>query len=329
MNRIMSLFLLILAPMVARAQAPPARPDQVEVARIWDRAPHNAFTDLIRHRDRWYCAFREGTSHVSPDGALRVLTSTDGRDWSSAARITSESADLRDPKLSITPDGRMMLVGVAALRPPSTPRYQSMAWFSRDGLDWGEGVAIGEPNVWLWRVAWHDNTAYGVGYATGGPKFVRLYRSRDGVGFEPLVPTLSDRGEPNEAALAFLPDGTGLCLLRRDGRQPTALLGRSGPPYTDWTWKDLGVRVGGPALLRLPNGRLVAGVRLYDGKVRTALCWLDSESGKLEEFQTLPSGGDTSYPGLVWHDGRLWVSYYSSHEGKTSIYLAQVKLPPG
>ena len=26
-------------------------------------------------------------------------------------------------------------------------------------------------------------------------------------------------------------------------------------------------------------------------------------------------------------DGVLWVSYYSSHEGKTSIYLARVKLP--
>jgi hypothetical protein len=27
------------------------------------------------------------------------------------------------------------------------------------------------------------------------------------------------------------------------------------------------------------------------------------------------------------HDGLLWVSYYSSHEGKTNIYLAKVELP--
>jgi hypothetical protein len=40
----------------------------------------------------------------------------------------------------------------------------------------------------------------------------------------------------------------------------------------------------------------------------------------------LPSGGDTSYPGLVWHKNMLYVSYYSSHEGKTSIYLAKVKI---
>ena len=37
-------------------------------------------------------------------------------------------------------------------------------------------------------------------------------------------------------------------------------------------------------------------------------------------------GGDTSYPGPVLHEGLLWVSYYSGHEGKVSIYLAQVEL---
>ena len=55
--------------------------------------------------------------------------------------------------------------------------------------------------------------------------------------------------------------------------------------------------------------------------------WLDPEEGELTEILKLPSGGDCSYPGLVWHNNLLWVSYYSSHEGKTSIYLATVKFP--
>ena len=71
-----------------------------------------------------------------------------------------------------------------------------------------------------------------------------------------------------------------------------------------------------------------AGVRLYEPKVRTTLCRLDTAAGTLTELLTLPSGGDTSYPGLVWHDGVLWVSYYSSHEGKTAVYLARVKITP-
>ncbi|MFO7598290.1 MAG: hypothetical protein R6X27_00600, partial [Candidatus Desulfacyla sp.] len=56
----------------------------------------------------------------------------------------------------------------------------------------------------------------------------------------------------------------------------------------------------------------VAAVRLYDEQARTALCWIDPDAGTMEEFLALPSGGDTSYPGLVWHDGLLWVSYYAS-----------------
>jgi hypothetical protein len=79
-------------------------------------------------------------------------------------------------------------------------------------------------------------------------------------------------------------------------------------------------------MLRLPDGRFVAAVRLYDGHQRTSLCWIEPQSGKLSEFLKLPSAGDTSYAGLVLHDGLLWVSYYSSHEGKTAIYLAKVKM---
>ena len=60
---------------------------------------------------------------------------------------------------------------------------------------------------------------------------------------------------------------------------------------------------------------------------RTSADLFDSaeDARKLTEFLKLPSGGDTSYAGLEWHKGLLWVSYYSSHEGKTSIYLAKVK----
>lgn len=29
---------------------------------------------------------------------------------------------------------------------------------------------------------------------------------------------------------------------------------------------------------------------------------------------------------MVWHEGVLWVGYYSSHERKTCIYLAKVRI---
>jgi len=30
---------------------------------------------------------------------------------------------------------------------------------------------------------------------------------------------------------------------------------------------------------------------------------------------------------LLVYEDKLWVSYYSSHEGRTSIYLAKIPLP--
>lgn len=297
----------------------------VEVRKIWDEAPHNAFTDLIRFDGKWFCTFREGKAHVSPDGALRVIESTDGKTWTSAARIESEDSDLRDAKLSITPDGQLMLMGAGALHDRSQKTHQSLAWFSDDGRTWSDAVEIGDPNFWLWRATWHDGKAYGIGYYVAKQgRAARLYESADGKTYSAIVEALYDAGEPNESSIVFDGD-TAYCLLRREAGN--GLLGTAKPPYREWIWKDLGKRIGGPHIIRLDDGRLLAAVRLYDGKVRTSLCWADPATGAFEEFLTLPSGGDTSYAGLVPHKGLLWVSYYSSHEGKTSIYLAKVRLP--
>jgi hypothetical protein len=323
---LVTLTVLACLPRVHAAQpAPEAR--LLNVRKIWDAAPHNAFTDLVRFKDRWYCTFREGKDHVSRDGAIRVITSADGEKWESSARLEDATADLRDPKLTITPDHRLMLNGVAWRRDDPNVKHRSMVWFSADGKAWGKPAEIGEPNIWIWRPAWHGGLALGVGYGTAGDRAVRLYASPDGLKYETRVQTLHKEQYPNEAALAFRDDGLCYCLLRRDAGTKTGLLGVSSPPYEKWVWKDLGKQFGGPSLMRLPDGRLLATVRLYDTKVRTSLCWIDAESGKLTEFLPLPSGGDTSYAGMVLNDGMLWVSYYSSHEARTSIYLAKVKLP--
>jgi hypothetical protein len=304
------------------------RAELVSVDRIADRAPHSAFTDLIRFRERFYCVFREGSGHVSGDGAIRVLSSPHAARWDSMALLDYPVADLRDPKLCATPDGRLMLTAAAAMRPGSDFSHHTMVWFSYDGRQWTSAERIGEPNIWLWRPVWHSGKCYGLGYSTTKDRFVRMYLSADGKQFTTINPIASREDYPSESAFVFLPNDEALCLLRREGGPNTALLGRSRPPYRGWTWQDAGTRVGGQQMLKLADGRIVVAGRLYDGVVRTALSWLDPAGPTIEEFLKLPSGGDSSYPGLVLYDGLLHVSYYSSHEGKTAIYLAKVRLPP-
>ncbi|MFG0261056.1 MAG: sialidase family protein [Novipirellula sp. JB048] len=326
---LLALFVIPTARLAAQETADSAtQPVLVSVERIWDAAPHNAFTDLVRFKDRWFCAFREGKGHVSPDGALRVLTSTDGKKWESSALVSSADSDLRDAKLSVTPAGQLMLAGAEAIATPAGREHQSLVWLSDDGKHWSPEYEVGDRNNWLWRITWHQGQAYGFGYGCRADnRSLRLFKSSDGKNFDTLIETVDVEGTyPNETAMVFLPDGTSHCLLRQDGKPNSGYLGTSQPPYTQWSWKSLGVRIGGPEMIVLPDGRFLAAVRLYDPPVRTSLCWVDPAQGTLTEALALPSGGDTSYAGMVWHDDRLWLSYYSSHEGKTSIYLAKVRL---
>ena len=310
-----------------------AQPRLVEVQRIWDRAAHNAFTDLVHHQDHWYCVFREGSRHVSADGSLRVITSRDGRDWKSLALISHPVDDLRDAKLSITPDGRFMLNG-AGMQADKPVRYHSLAWFSSDnGQTWDDGRRIGDPGFWLWRAQWHKGIAYSMGYRTDRDRtqrILRFYKSRDGSKYETLIEQVQIANGVGEDRILFLKDGSALCLLRHETGSKNAFLGKSRPPFKHWTWQELGLRIGGPNMLQLPDGRIIAVTRLYAPRARTSLSWVDPVAGTMTECLELPSGGDTSYAGLVLRAGLLWISYYSSHENKTCIYLARVRFqsPP-
>jgi len=315
--------------LVAQDQQDFPKPQLLEVNRIWDKAPHNAFTDLLFHNDRWYCVFREGSRHVSPDGSLRVIVSDDGKKWESLALVTHPIEDLRDAKISVMPDGRLMLNG-AGMQAEKEIRYHSFSWFSGDkGKNWSKENPIGDPGFWLWRAQWHKGQSYSMGYRTDRERtnrIARFYRSKDGKNYETLIPELNVEKGVGEDQILFLKDDSALCLFRHETGDKMAFLGKSKPPYDQWEWTKMNKRIGGPNMIQLPDGKIIAATRLYDGGTRTSLSWLDPETATLTECLKLPSGGDTSYAGMVWKDDLLWVSYYSSHEEKTCIYLAKVKI---
>ncbi|MBT1446473.1 exo-alpha-sialidase [Shewanella sp. JM162201] len=300
--------------------------------KIWDRADHNAFTDLIEFNGALYCAFREASEHVSPDGALRVLRSVDSGDsWQSISLITHPDGDLRDARLLVF-KGRLYLFGALAVK--GKP-LRSLMWRSLDAMAWSEAEECADIGYWLWRVIEIDGGVYGVAYRPGADGDVRLYHAAPssdmlyGTDFKALVAPLSSEGYVNESGLC-IENGEFTCLLRRDpvwDERKNALLGKSSAPYTDWSWLELDCRIGGPVAFRW-RGRLLAIVRLYNERVRTSLVEICETTGHVAEHLALPSGGDTSYAGVVM-DGpseELKISYYSSHEGKTAIYFARLKL---
>lgn len=185
-------------------------------------------------------------------------------------------------------------------------------------------MSTGKSGFWVWRPKWHQDVCYSIGYQVNGVCDATLCRSEDGLNFHSISAPRRIGAQYGEDTILFLPDQSALCLFRNfDGNQTTGL-GRALPPYEEWDWKSLNQRVAGPNMIQLPDGRIIVATRLYDGAIRTSFAWVDPANHTLSECFTLPSGGDTGYAGLVWKDDLLWISYYSSHEGKASIYLAKV-----
>ncbi len=362
-------------------RGPAAAPCLVSCRRIWGRARHNAFTDLVRFRERWYCAFREAAAHADCAGRVRVLASADGERWRPAACLAERGVDLRDPKLSVRPDGRLMLLAGGTEPAPPAPRAapstrllvegerlpaparsepratrsvtnrhavqgrpgrQPRVFLSEDGRRWSAPRPILAEGDWLWRVTWHDGRAWGVSYRLRDEDewAATLLAGEDGLEYRQVC-ELDVPGKPNETTLRFLPDGRMMALVRREGGDRRGWVGVSPPPFTAWEWQPVPHRFGGPNFIVLPDGRLWAAGRAYreDG-FRTVLARLGPRS--YDPVLELPGDGDCSYPGLAWHDGLLWISYYASPQGwamrrpgrhrgqrprcRAAIYLAKVQL---
>ena len=307
-----------------------ATPELISVKKIADSPEHEAFTDLIRFRGKWFCTFRKSKAHVGGDGKIPVLTSDDGETWKTAAELTEQGIDLRDPKFSITPDNRLMLVmGGSVYKGTTLKERQPRVSFSKDGRKWTAPKRVLEVSDWLWRVTWYKGRAYGISYnSSASPEWkLKLVASDDGVKWS-TVTELAVNGHPNESTIRFLKNGDCIALVRREASDKMAWIGRSSAPYTGWKWTPCGMQVGGPNFIVLPNGEMIASGRKYGATTKDARTFVGRmDFDSVDSQLILPSGGDCSYPGMVWHKDLLWLSYYSSHEGNTDIYLAKIRLP--
>ena len=320
----------------------------IRVKKIWDSDKHCAFTSIIRFKNRFYVSFREAESHIFDSdgvarGSVRILVSEDGETWNSAAHLTKSGYDLRDPKLSATPDGRLMVTiggSIYGADKKLEGRIPQVS-FSSDGETFSDPIPI-ELDFktkngidWLWRVDWMDGTGYGVVYSLldENPRkvdrgsTVNLVKTLDGVHYE-NVTTLDLPDFPNETTVRFLSCKRMLMMVREDSGDLQGYWGISDPPYTEWSFKKIGLQLGGPDFIVLDDQTIIAGTRSYflPGSYKTLLL-KGTPEGRFTEICFLPSGGDTSYPGFIVEGDELWVSYYSSHEtDKASVYLAKIPL---
>lgn len=308
----------------------------LDIKRVSKSAAHCAFTDLIENpfdksRKTLMCCYRQATNHVSADGVL-VVSTIDKASFQIRHRviIRESNADLRDPKFSH--DGsRLMLTSYAKTYLDNGKMVtKMMTYFTTTGLSWSGANRHGKSGWWLWNHTWHNSDAYGFAYNRpsntlslykGDPtRAMQLHKA------EAFSLDKHKKGYPNESTILFNSNGDAFAFLRRDADTFSAQFGTSKPPYTKWSWHDLGIYIGGPAAVALGESLyIVAGRHVdWDSRQFTTKIWLfDSVTKTLTELNTLPSNGDTSYPGLVIENDTLYMSYYSCHiDNQARVYMA-------
>lgn len=288
---------------------------------------HNAFTDLIQWKDAWYLCFRSGTAHGSMDGAIRVMKSTDLKTWGPCGYLDTAGDD-RDPHFAATPDALHVYFGTwdvlhgTGHNPPSRGSVRSHFASMQDGATWSKVQGVYEPGWWLWRVRYYDGVFYSGAYTAVRPvppeRETRLLKSSDGLEWT-LVSTVTRERMAGEADFWFDQEKRMWLLSRTGDEAGDAELFHSDAALAEWEGQATGTLVHAPAVVEWKGRRFVAG-RGKDGKEAVTRIW-ELKGERLEQIMTLPSGGDTSYPGFVLDPSTeggstpsFFVSWYSQHE---------------
>ncbi|NLO02510.1 MAG: hypothetical protein GX126_09380 [Bacteroidales bacterium] len=333
----MVLIICLLSLFLSCPEVIPAGGDEFPypVEKIYDTDEYSAFTDLIRFNNSFYCSFRVGSDHAGgKNGKVRIIRSVDGQTWENVVLLEKEGIDLRDPKLSVTPDNKLMVImgGSVYENRKLLARKPHVSFSDQSGLNFSDPQRVkfaygaGSEFSWLWRVTWNGNVGYTIDYQIDDEKEWKIFlmKTTDGMTFENVVQLEVD-GKPNEATVRFDKKDNIRVLIRREGGDKTGVLASSQYPYEKWSYEKLDFRLGGPNFIFAGNDKLVIGTRKYQDKVQTHLL-VTNLTGDVKKEIILPSGGDTSYPGMLIHKNKLCVSYYSSHEGNSSIYFTRIPL---
>ena len=322
------------------------------VRRVFHNGEHNAFTDLIEWQGKLWLTFRScPDGHmVFPTSRVMVMSSSDeGETWQPEHEFSVARRDVRDPHFLIFKDKLFIYAGTWWSGDGELPRenydinkHLGYGVFTADGKSWSEPQALeGTYGHYIWKaIASPDGeTAYlcarrkqnysEAELGAGGTKIMEgaLLESADGINWR--FRSLFQKEQGNETDFVFTEEGSLLALSRSGGGKSD--LARSEPPFDEWQRSTVPVFIGGPLLTRWAGHYLVGGRRNSDQGPVTTLYWFDEKQAELNEFATLPSGGDNSYPGLhVFDNQHALVSWYSSHEkdadGKviTAIYMADL-----
>ncbi|NSL89784.1 hypothetical protein ECE50_023275 [Chitinophaga sp. Mgbs1] len=306
----------------------------LSVKKIYDAQKHCAFSDLTKFKGAWYLVFRASDNHAyTKNGTVEVLKSTDGDTWAPEVSYETPEMDLRDPKFDVNNNQLLVFTQGVKFNPDKTVKFQRgvVMEAEKDPFTRSKPYTIDydAPAYWPWRFSKLKNTSYAIGYSET-PKVLQLVKTDNFKKLTKVCDLSYIERVPSEGTVRFR-DNNCYILLRRSG--PTLLGVSTVNDMCNFKWIELPIiGMGGPNFVFYDANTLILSGRDYPNNDytyaggRTSIFVYKIKENKTFRVATLPSGGDTGYPGLYLQGNRLWVSFHSAHEGTTKIYLAKAEL---
>jgi hypothetical protein len=263
---------------------------------IYDDGRHNAFTSMVKWRDRYWVTFRNGTHHRSHDGRVLIMSSADLEHWSEPTVAIDTPADDRDPKLVVWQD-RLFVATNSVTRAfedethldgkiHMTEMHTSMSQ-TADGVVWETPWVATEPFHFIWWMRAHNFSSFpameagkegndGCLYATerkakqvvedGVQKndyYSAFLQSADGRSWQ-RISMISTERMASEVAFDFLADGRAVGFVRHDlDHYPEIKVAK--PPYTVWeTVIDFPFKCNGPSLDLVGDTLVISGRAFFE-----------------------------------------------------------------
>ncbi|SEW03333.1 hypothetical protein [Chitinophaga arvensicola] len=304
---------------------------------IYDKQKHCAFTDLIKFENNYYLTFRVSDAHVyGKDGHVIVLKSPNGKDWTQEVDFSEPGLDLRDPKFNITNNNHLVFYtqGVQYNTDKSLKTQRGLIVEATKPLfESSQPTFMNFPEnqvFWPWRFTKYNNAFYAIAY-NQNPHVFKLIKSKDLKTVEDVHDLSTISMAASESTIRFY-KGKCYVLIRRNG--PTLLGVADANNLSDFKWTELPMfGLGGPNFIFYDDNTLLICGRDYTspgdysyGSMRTSLFVYRIKENKTTRVLTLPTWGDTSYPGLYLNKNNLWISYYSTDNVSTKVYLAKTRL---
>jgi len=320
--------ILLCGVVLSCCTSPDSRKIDITITKIWDKVPHNAYTDLIKFNGTYYCSYSEEFSSsgytTEASGSIGIIRSKTGKKWERVALIQKEGINLCNPRLSITPDRQIMIIMDGAV-------YSLVSFSNKKGDVFSDpeivniDTTIISGQKLLWKVTWFRGTGYALLYKSDSKNDkLSLLKTIDGKNFEKITKIEVD-GLLNESTLRFDQKGTMYALISQDDVAKNGTLGMSDWPYIDWSYTKINNIPNRFNFTIVNKSIVVVAPGLSMPELHTGILVINKNRA-LEEIIKLPLGKDACFPGILTEQANFLVSCCSAHEGKSAIYMVKVPI---